>query len=135
MVVSATPHQAHNKGRYERRVDPVLPPREYRRRIVEHVALSAILLSVSLGLGVVGFHAFAGQEWVDAILNSAMLLGGMGPVGEFRSVAGKLFAAAYALYAGLVFLGAAAFIVAPVLHRAAHRFHFEERSGEADGKP
>lgn len=33
--------------------------------------------------------------------------GGMGPVGEIRSTPGKLFAALFALYAGLAFLGVA----------------------------
>jgi hypothetical protein len=63
---------------------------------------------------------------MDALLNASMLLGGMGPVGEIRSTAGKLFAAAYALYAGLVFLAAAGIVGAPLFHRFIHRFHLEE---------
>jgi hypothetical protein len=53
---------------------------------------------------------------IDALLNSAMLLGGMGPVGEFGSTTGKLFAAVFALYAGLGFIAATAILVTPVLH-------------------
>jgi hypothetical protein len=60
------------------------------------------------------------------LLNSAMLLGGMGPVGEIRSTPGKLFAAAFALYAGLVFLAAGAIVLAPILHRGLHKFHLEQ---------
>jgi len=72
---------------------------------------------------------------VDALLNAAMLLGGMGPVGEIRSTAGKLFASGYALYAGLAFLGAATILLAPIAHRLLHRFHLEEaRRGRGSGQ-
>lgn len=77
--------------------------------------------------GTWGFWELAGQAPIDALLNAAMLLGGMGPVGEIRSTPGKLFAAGFALYAGLAFLGMATLIFAPVFHRALHKFHLEER--------
>jgi len=90
------------------------------------------LLAVSLLIGVMGFHWLAGQSGIDALLNASMLLGGQGPIGVIRGTAGKLFASAYALYAGLVFLGAATLFFAPMLHRLIHRLHLEEadRSGE-----
>ena len=75
--------------------------------------------------GAWGFWGLAGQAPIDAVLNTAMLLGGMGPIGEIRSTGGKIFAAAFALYAGLVFIGAAALLVAPVFHRLLHKFHLE----------
>ena len=62
----------------------------------------------------------------DAFLNAAMLLGGMGPVNAPRTEAGKIFAAFYALYAGLVFLATAAILFTPVLHRVLHRFHWDD---------
>ena len=77
-------------------------------------------------VGTLGFHYWAGQSVVDAVLNSAMLLGGMGPVGDITSTAGKLFATVFALYAGVVFLGVTALLFAPVLHRFLHTFHLEE---------
>ena len=90
------------------------------------------LLAFSLAIGVAGFHWLAGQSGIDALLNASMLLGGQGPIGAIRGTAGKLFASAYALYAGLVFLGAATLFFAPMLHRLIHRLHLEEaeRSGE-----
>jgi len=41
------------------------------------------------------------------------------------STTGKLFAAAYALFSGVVFLVAAGVLVAPLLHRVLHHFHLE----------
>jgi hypothetical protein len=111
---------------FEHRTAPLLPARAFRRRIVRHGGYVAGVLAVSMLVGTAGFHFLAGQPVIDALLNAAMLLGGMGPVGEIQSTPGKLFAAAFALYAGLVFLAAGAIALAPFLHRLLHRFHLEE---------
>ena len=84
-----------------------------------------MLVLGSLAFGTLGFHLLSGQLWIDALLNSAMLLGGMGPVGDLGSTVGKLFATFYALYAGLVFLVVAGLLSEPVFHRMLHRFHLE----------
>lgn len=63
---------------------------------------------------------------MDAYLNSAMLLGGMGPVNNPKTEMGKLFAGSYALYAGLVFIVTAALIFTPVIHRVLHQFHWDD---------
>ena len=95
------------------------------RNLGQQARWAGLLVTLSLLVGTAGFHAFAHQEWLDAFLNAAMLLGGMGPVGEFSGTAGKLFAALYALYAGLVFLVVAGLLIAPVFHHVLHRFHLE----------
>jgi hypothetical protein len=64
---------------------------------------------------------------VDALLNTTMLLGGMGPVNAPLSVAGKLFASAFALYSGLIFLVVAGLMAAPILHRLLHTFHWDQK--------
>ena len=69
---------------------------------------------------------------VDALLNAAMLRGGMGPVGLIQGTAGKLFGAAYALYAGLVFIGSSAVAFAPILHRLIHKLHLEEVEDDSE---
>ena len=106
--------------------------RELRARFVSHLmanaALVAALFSVSLAIGMFGYHWLAPMGWVDAFLNASMLLGGMGPVGEFTRPAGKLFAAFYALYAGIVFLGVAAVFLAPVVHRILHKLRLDEHA-------
>lgn len=91
--------------------------------MARHGGYALILVAISIAIGVAGFHNLAGQPAIDALLNAAMLLGGMGPVGEIKSDAGKLFASAFALYAGLVFITATALLLAPVLHRLLHHFH------------
>ena len=68
----------------------------------------------------------APMPWVDAFLNSSMLLGGMGPVGELTNDRAKIFAGCYALYAGLIFIVSLSIVMAPVVHRLLHVMHAEE---------
>jgi hypothetical protein len=83
------------------------------------------LAFITLGLGMSLYHWVEGRSWADAFLNSAMLLGGMGPVDPLRTTAGKWLAGVYALFAGVVFLVLAGVMLAPVFHHVLHRFHLE----------
>lgn len=74
-----------------------------------------------------GYSSFEKLSPIDAFLNAAMLLGGMGPVDSPATEGGKLFAGIYALYAGLVFILAAALILTPIAHRALHKFHCDSK--------
>jgi hypothetical protein len=76
-----------------------------------------------------GYHTYERLPWVDAFLNAAMLLGGMGPVDPPQSDAGKIFAGIYALYAGLVFIVTAALVLSPIMHRLLHHFHWDDAPG------
>jgi hypothetical protein len=110
---------------YERRGQPLLDHRQFLNRQLRHMALAAGVLLGALGIGILGYHWIAGLTWIDAIVNAAMILGGMGPVDAITTVAGKLFAAGYALFSGVVFLVAAGVFVAPLLHRVLHHFHLD----------
>ncbi|MFM7033869.1 MAG: hypothetical protein ACKOYJ_01555 [Planctomycetia bacterium] len=111
---------------FEHRTDPLLPGRRFFWRVIWFLALSAVAIGVALGIGVVGYHSFGGLPWIDALVNASMILGGMGPVDPITSHAGKLFASAYALFSGLLFIGAASLVVAPFVHRIMHTIHLEE---------
>jgi hypothetical protein len=124
-----TGHSKRPHLMYEHRTAPLLPWPAFLRRLVRHGGYAGALVAGSMLAGTAGFIGFAHQEPIDALLNTAMLLGGMGPVGEIRTTGGKLFAAAYALYAGLVFLGTGAILFAPMLHRMLHRLHLQDRAG------
>jgi hypothetical protein len=107
----------------------VKPPRKHSfyRRFLLALALSGGLIGFSLTLGVLGYHFIAGFNWIDSLLNAAMILTGMGPVGALTSNAAKLFASAYALFSGLVFITATGILLTPIFHRVLHKFHIEER--------
>lgn len=111
---------------YEPRHQPLATRQRFVRRLLLHSGVAMLLLALSLGIGMVGYRCFEGLTWIDAFLNSAMLLGGMGPVNAPLSTAGKLFAGLYALYAGLVFLIAVGLVFTPIMHRLMHKFHLDE---------
>ena len=111
---------------YEAKVHPLIPRERFVRRLLLHFAAALAVLSVSLALGMVGYEYFEHLPWRDAFLNTAMLIGGMGPVDPPKTNGGKVFAGLYALYAGLVFLAAAGLVLAPILHRLLHRFHWAQ---------
>jgi hypothetical protein len=108
-----------------RRVKP-LSLGHFLRGLASSFAIAAVLVGCSLVVGMWGYEHYEHLGWRDAFLNSAMLLGGMGPVDPPRTDGGKLFAGFYALYAGLVFLAVAGLLLAPVIHRVLHRFHWEQ---------
>ena len=114
---------------YEHRSEPLLPRKAFLIRWAQHAAVSALVILGSWAVGAWGYHWFEGLAWIDAFLNAAMLLGGMGPVNALQTTGGKHFASFYALYSGLVFLAAAGLIFAPVIHRFFHQVHLDEGAG------
>ena len=114
---------------YETREEALASKRKFAHRLLGHVAGAAALVGVSLAIGVAGYHGLEDLPWVDALLNASMLMGGMGPVDALHTTAGKLFAAGYALYCGLVVIFAAGLLLAPLLHRLLHRFHLDAGPG------
>jgi hypothetical protein len=113
---------------YESRRERPLPMRAFVQRLGTHLAATLALFGLSLAIGILGYRQFEELAWRDAFLNSAMLLGGMGPVNAPQTDTGKLFAGMYALYAGLVFIIAAGILLAPVLHRLFHTLHWDRQS-------
>jgi len=112
---------------YEHRHQPLLPHRRFIGRLARHAFGTLALVLATLCLGMAGYHWLEGLSWLDAYVNAAMILGGMGPVAELHTAAGKVFAGTYALFAGLVFLLGIGVILAPVVHRTMHRFHLDEK--------
>ena len=110
---------------YEHRSEPLLPARQFLRRLVLHGLIAAALLALSLGLGTCGYRCTEGMSWLDALLNASMILAGMGPVDVLHTTAGKLFASGYALFSGITFLATAGILVAPLAHRLLHVLHLE----------
>ena len=112
---------------YEHRSAPLLPRQLFVRRVVNHAIIGASILAASLLVGVVGYRLIANLPWIDAFLEASMILGGMGPIHELTTGGAKLFAGCYALYSGVVFLGAIGLVVAPIAHRLIHTLHLDRK--------
>ena len=116
--------------RLEQHHEKLLPRREFYKRLVLFGLLSVGLIVFSLVLGMLGYMAFEGMGVVDAFLNAAMLMGGMGPVSPQYTVGGKIFAGCYAMYCGFVLIFSVAIFLTPLFHRMLHHFHLEGENGE-----
>ncbi len=112
---------------FEHRHEPLLPRRDYYRRVAQHGLIATVLLATGLLIGMAGYHFTERLAWIDAFANAAMILSGMGPVDPIKTSAGKLFAGFYAIFSGVAFLTTVAVLIAPVVHRALHRFHLETK--------
>jgi hypothetical protein len=110
----------------EKRHEHLLPVRQFVWRVAGFAAAAGLLILVSLGIGIAGYHWIAGFSPIDSLLNASMILGGMGPINELHGRAAKLFASAYALFSGIVFITVAAMLFTPLVHRILHRFHVDE---------
>lgn len=110
----------------ESRDEPLAPRMRFLGRLTASILAALLIVGLSLFGGMAGYHLFEDMSWTDAYLNAAMLLSGMGPVGQLNTQAGKLFAGSYALYSGLVVVVATGIVLAPVVHRFLHRFHLDD---------
>lgn len=117
---------------YESRHKPPLSRAKFLRRMMGHFLVGLGAIGASLLLGMTGYVVLEDLPWMDAFLNAAMLLGGMGPVDIPQTEAGKLFAGLYALYAGLVLIVVAALLITPVIHRVLHLLHWEDASHDEE---
>ena len=109
----------------EQHHERLIPLPAFLRRVAKSVTLASVLVVIALGIGVLGYHTIEELPLIDAVLNASMILGGMGPVDELHTNAGKLFASGYALFSGLIFVIVAGIVIAPILHRFFHWFHLE----------
>ncbi len=111
---------------FEHRREPLVPRAVFLSRLAASLSMAAGILAVSLGIGMVGYHALEHLSWLDSFLNASMLLSGMGPVATIKTSGGKLFAGIYALFSGVAFLTSIAVVLAPIFHRFLHKFHLEK---------
>jgi hypothetical protein len=110
---------------YEHRREQPLSHRQFLFRILGRASLALLFIGGVLFIGMLGYHLLEHLSWMDSYLNASMILGGMGPVNEMKTEAGKLFAGSYALFSGLVFIAVTGMLLTPVAHRLLHRFHYD----------
>lgn len=117
---------------YEYLGEPLAPRARFFRRLGANIALALVLIAVSLFAGMAGYHWLGGLGWVDAFLNAAMILSGMGPVDTLQADGAKIFAGLYAIYSGLLVVATTALILAPALHRFLHHLHVKDEQDPDD---
>jgi hypothetical protein len=128
-------HKINNKMKsksylFESKNAPILSKSQFLQRQFRFVVFSALLLAISLGIGMVGYRFLTGMDWVEAFLNASMILTGMGPIDVMPTAAAKIFAGCYSLFSGVVFLSTIAVMFAPAVHRLLHLMHIDESDKE-----
>ncbi len=118
--------------RFERKSEPLASRGVFLLRLGGNVFWSLIIIGVSVVGGMAGYHYTEHMSWLDAFANASMIASGMGPLAPLATVDGKWFAGFYALYSGLVLVGASSLILAPILHRVMHSLHVDD---DDDAKP
>lgn len=110
---------------FEHHKQPLLSREQFIRRQLRFAGAALLLVLVSWLIGILGYAWLEHMSFIDAVLNSAMILGGMGPVNQLTTTGGKLFASFYALFSGVVFLVSVGVFLAPLVHRLLHKFHLQ----------
>jgi hypothetical protein len=111
--------------KYEGYKQKVAPLSVFARRLISAVGVACGIIGVVLFIGVAGYHWLDDLNWIDSLLEASMILGGMGPVNPIKTTSAKIFASAYALFSGLVFIGIMGIVLTPIAHRLLHKYHVE----------
>ncbi len=110
---------------FEHRRQRVVPLKHFFLRMARYTLFAIALIAFSLGIGMWGYSAIAGLNWIDSLYMSSMILTGMGPTVEMTTEGAKLFSSFYALYSGVAFLSITAVFFAPIIHRVLHILQVE----------
>jgi hypothetical protein len=119
---------------FESRGQPLAAPRSFALRLLRNALWSLGFILIWLIVGMAGYLGFEGMSLVDAFVNAAMILGGMGPVQILNTVGGKIFAGLYAIISGIVIFGIAGIALAPLFHRMMHKFHLADDEAASRGR-
>jgi hypothetical protein len=114
----------------EHRRQKVASMPKFIARIARYSIFAGLLITLSVLFGTVGYHHFGDLTWLDSFHMSCMILTGMGPVVEMKTVGAKIFSSLFALYSGVAFLSIAAVFFAPIVHRLLHILQVEQGDGE-----
>jgi hypothetical protein len=119
---------------FESRGQPLAEPQSFALRFARNALWSFGIILIWLVIGMAGYAGFEGMSMVDAFVNAAMILSGMGPVQELHTAGAKIFAGLYAIISGIVIFGVAGIALAPLFHRMMHRFHLQDDDSASKGR-
>jgi hypothetical protein len=119
---------------FESKAQPLAPRGSFAMRLARNGLWSAGFIVIWLIVGMAGYKGFEGMSLIDAFVNAAMILSGMGPVTVLNTDGGKIFAGLYAIISGIVIFGIAGIALAPLYHRMLHRFHLQDDEISQKGK-
>ena len=112
--------------KFEKRHHKLASRQVFSQRLLRHGLLALGTIIAALAIGMAGYMGLEGMGFIDAFVNSAMILSGMGPMGELQYDGAKIFAGLYAIVCGLLIFAVAGLMLVPVFHRILHDFHVDD---------
>ncbi len=110
---------------FEHYKQPLLSSQGFMLRMLRCAGTSLIVLSGTITIGTLAFHYLEDLAWIDAFLNSVLIMTGLGTVSIINTAAGKIFTSIYAIFSSIAFFAVIVILVAPILHRLLHHFHLD----------
>jgi hypothetical protein len=107
--------------RLEHRSKQLLPFDKFLFRWLRYAGFSVLLIVACLLIGTTGYHFLNELSWLDAMVNAAMILSGMGQLSPLSGSASKWFATFYSIFSGVAFPTIVALFLTPVVHRLLHK--------------
>lgn len=111
---------------YEHVSDRLISFEHFVLRLLKQGLYVVGLMAVSVLVGALGFMLCEGLGIEDALLHSTHILSGFGLMEVPTTLAGRIFASLFGMYASLFFVAAFSMIFAPVVHRILHKLHLEK---------
>jgi hypothetical protein len=101
------------------------------RRFLPHFArnltLGFIITVIILLIGIAGYRYFEKTAWLEAYVNSAMIISGVGTLTNPQTDEGKLFVGTYSMIGSAVFIIVVAVIFSPIFHWLFRQVQVEDR--------
>lgn len=103
------------------------PAMSFIHHFIRNLILGFIVLVIILLIGIFGLHHYEKLSWLDCYTNAAMIVSGVGTLGEPKTEAGKLFLGTYSIFGGASFLLVIAVVFAPIFHWLFRQVKVEDR--------
>ncbi|WNO61343.1 hypothetical protein [Rheinheimera sp. MMS21-TC3] len=111
---------------YENKSQPLASGKVFGMRILLHLIFAAILVILTLAVGVAGHIYFDNMRFSSALVASITLTSGLGLSILPNTTSGQLFASLYGILSSYIYIATTTIVIAPILHRLFHKFHLDE---------
>jgi hypothetical protein len=104
-----------------------LHSRHFFLHFSRNLLLGFSITLVVLAIGMAGYRYFEKMEWLEAYVNSAMVISGVGSLTNPQTDDGKFFVGTYSLVGSAAFIIVVAVVFSPIFHWLFRQVHVDDR--------